>query len=202
MLFIATTDKYWNPLHCQVATGDERLKQLTIALDDDLYRYLSFLERRKLIRSKDQAVVSSLEFYKMLAMHEWLPYVYRLGGGRVILVDASALKDVFQAMTDEEMYNVAKMAAFKRKLTSPMLQNVDLSNPDNWPLILREMELMGWGKFTKVRSEIKVELCALPLPYVLGYTETMFGTSFRHHRTKISDVNVLVAEGKKRLEFY
>jgi len=185
-----------------VAARDKRLKQLTITLDDDLYRYLSFLERRKLIRSKDQAVASSLEFYKMLAMHEWLPYIYRLGGGRVILVDSSVLKDVFQAMTDQEMYNAGKMGAFKRKLTNPLLQNVDLSSAENWPLILREMELMGWGKFTKVRSEIRVELCALPLPYVLGYIETMFATSFRHHRTKMADVSVLVAEGKKRLELY
>jgi len=184
------------------STGIKGLKQLTITLDDDLYRYLSFLEKRKLIRSRDQAIVSSLEFYKMLAMHDWLPYIYRLGGGRVVLVDVSALKDVFQSITDEEMYNAARVSAFKRKLTSPMLQNIDLSNPDNWPLILREMELMGWGKFTKVRSEIKVELCALPLPYVLGYLETMFATSFRHHRTKIADVNVLVAEGKKKLELY
>ncbi len=178
------------------------MKQLTITLDDDLYRYLCFLEKRRMIRSKDQAVISSLEFYKMLAMHDWLPYIYRFGGGRAILVDASALKDVFQAMTDEETYNAAKMAAFKRKLTNPILQNVDLSNPDNWPLILREMELMGWGKFTKIRNEIKVELCALPLPYILGYLETLFATSFRHHRTRITDVNVLVAEGKKKPELY
>jgi len=37
----------------------------------------------------------------------------------------------------------------------------------------------------------------MPLPYLLGYLETMFGTKLRQHKTKLADVTILVAEREK-----
>ena len=180
--------------------GGTTMKELLVQLSDDLFKYLSFLERQNLIKSKDQAVCTSLEFYKMLSMHDWIPYVYRMGGGRILLFDSGSLRDLFHAMTDDEIYNAARMSAIKRKLTNPLFRDVDLTEKGNWNLILRELEIMGWGRFTRIRDEIRIELLAVPLSYILGYLETMFGTKFRHHRMRLADVTILVTEREKKVD--
>ena len=58
------------------------MREVTITISDDLYRYLTFLERQHFIKSKEQALSTALEFYRVFAMHDWLPYVYRMGGGK------------------------------------------------------------------------------------------------------------------------
>ena len=48
--------------------GDE----FTVRLDDDLKRYLSFLENSHLIRDREEAILAALRIFKKLNMHEWL----------------------------------------------------------------------------------------------------------------------------------
>lgn len=172
------------------------MKEITVTLSDNLYKYLLFLENTHFIKTKEEALSTALEFYKMLGMHDWLPYTYRMGGGRVLILDSTVLLDLFHYLTNAEIHDVARITAMKSKLVKPFFKNIDFSNPKNWLLVLKELEIMGWGKFTRFRSEIKVESCAVPAPYLLGYFEGMFGTEFRVHPSKIPNVMVFIA--KKR----
>lgn len=182
-----------------IFVGEERgLKKLTVEIPEDLYNYLDFLEKRRMIKSKAQAVKTALEFYKMLAVHDWLPNLYRMGGSRVILIETGALLDIFHALRDEEIYTVARMSAFKKKALNPLLSEADLTNPENWGIVLRELEIMGWGKFTRINREIRVESCPIPTPYLLGLLETLFKTRFKEHRTKLPDVTILIARDEKQ----
>ncbi|HID16836.1 TPA: hypothetical protein EYP26_00930 [Candidatus Bathyarchaeota archaeon] len=175
------------------------MKKLTVEVPEDLYRYLDFLEKRRMIKSKAQAVKTALKFYKMLAVHDWLPNLYRMGGSRVLLMEAGALLDIFHTLRNEEIYMVARMSAFKKKALNPLLSKADLTNPENWGIVLKELEIMGWGKFTRVNREIKVESCPIPTPYLLGLLETLFKTRFKEHKTRIPEVTILVAEdGEER----
>jgi hypothetical protein len=173
------------------------LKEVVIRISDDLYNYLTFLERSHFIKSKEEALSTALEFYKRLAMHDWLPYVYRMGGGRVLIMDTTMLSDLFHALSTREILNAAKASALKRKLTNPFFRGVDFSRAENWPVVLRELEIMGWGKFSKFRNEIKVEFCPLPAPYLRGYFEGMFRVEFKKHPSKIPDVHVFISKKKK-----
>lgn len=174
------------------------MKEVTIRISDDLDNYLTFLEKSRFIDSKEKALSSALEFYKRLSMHDWLPYIYRMGGGRVLVMDIAMLSALFHAMPNREIFNAAKACTLKRKLTNPFFKGVDFSKPKNWPIVLRELEIMGWGSFSKVEREIKVESCPLPEPYLRGYFEGMFGFSFEKHPSKIPDMNVFIA--KKKIE--
>jgi len=71
------------------------MREVRLLIPDDLYHYLAFLEKSRFIKSKQDAVHTALEFYKMLAMHDWLPHTYRMGGGRVLLLDVSMLPRPF-----------------------------------------------------------------------------------------------------------
>jgi len=173
------------------------LKELVITISDDLYRYLTFLEKSRFIKSKEEALSTALEFYKRLAMHDWLPYTYRMGGGRVLLMDTWMLGDLFHGLSNREIFTAAKASAVKRKLTNPFFRDVDLTDPQNWPVVLRELEIMGWGKFSKFRKEIKAEFCPLTIPYLQGYLEGMFAVPFDRHPSKIPNINVFIAKKKR-----
>lgn len=177
------------------------MKEVVFTIPDSLYKYLTFLEKARFIRSKEEALITALEFYKKLSLNDWLPYTYRMGGGRVLLMDSSMLADLFHGLSNLEIFNAAKASAFKRKLTNPFFRNVNFTNPQNWSIVLRELEILGWGKFSKVRNEIKVESCLLPIPYLQGYFEGMFGFQFERHPSKIPNVNVFIVQKKKEMNF-
>jgi hypothetical protein len=173
------------------------LKEIVITISDNLHKYLTFLEKARFIKSKEEALSTALEFYKRLAMHDWLPYTYRMGGGRVLLMDIAMLSDLFHGLSNLEIFNAGKASAFKRKLTNPFFRDTDFSEPENWSVVLSELEIMGWGKFSKFRNEIKVESCPFPAPYLQGYFEGMFGVPFERHPSKIPNISIFVAKKKK-----
>ena len=176
------------------------LKEITLTISDDLHRYLSFLEKSRFVKSKEEALSTALEFYKMLAMHDWLPFTYRMGGGRVMLMDTTMILDFFHLLTNQAILNAARTTALKRKVTNPFLRDVDFSNPENWPIVLREIEIMGWGKFTRSRNKIQVESCILPVHYLKGYFEGMFGREFSFYPSKIPNVMEFVGKKKRKGE--
>ena len=173
------------------------MKEVLVTISDSLYKYLTFLEKTHFIKSKEEALGTALEFYKKLAIHDWLPYVYRMGGGRVLLMDATMLSDLFHGLSNLEIFNAGKASAFKRKLTNPFFRDADFLDPENWPIVLSELEIMGWGKFSKFKNEIKVESCLFPVPYLQGYFEGMFGVPFERHPSKIPNVNIFMPKKKK-----
>lgn len=172
------------------------MKEVTLTIADDLHRYLSFLEKSRFIKNKEEAISTALEFYKMLAMHDWLPFTYRIGGGRVMLMDTTMILDLFHLLTNEEILNAARTTALKRKVTNPFFRGVDFSNPENWLMVLREMEIMGWGKFTRSRNRIHVESCVLPAHYLRGYFEGMFGRQFTFRHSQAPNLMIFVGRRK------
>ncbi len=176
------------------------MKEVTFRISDDLHRYLSFLEKSCYIKNKEEAVSTALEFYKRLAMHDWLPFTYRVGGGRAMLMDTTMILDFFHLLTNQEILNAARTSALKRKVTNPFFKDIDFSRTESWPMILREMEIMGWGKFSRVKNKIKVESCILPAPYLRGYFEGMFGLQFSYAPSKTPNVMFFVGSKKKKNE--
>lgn len=176
------------------------MKEVVITVSDDLYNYLTFLEKSRFIKSKEEALSTALEFYKRLAMHDWLPYTYRMGGGRILLMDTSMITDLFHGLSNREIFNAAKATALKRKLTNEFFRDVDFTEAQNWGVVLKELEIMGWGVFSPFRDEIKVEHCPLPSPYLEGYFEGMFGFQFERHPSRIPNINVFIA--RKRSESF
>ena len=92
------------------------MKRLDVELDDDTFNYLEFLERMRFIRSKGEAVSKALTLFKKLSMHDWLPDIYRIGDSRIILMDRGMLLDVFELLTETEIYRAGHLTAMKRKV--------------------------------------------------------------------------------------
>ena len=175
------------------------MKSLNVRISDNLYNYLDFLEKTKFIRSKEEAVAKALHFFRRLAMHNWLPHVYRIDGDRVILIERGMFLDIFEVMTEEQIYNVGRLSALKRKVMKPDLRGVDLTKPSNWGIVLKELQNLGWGKFTRVENEIKVEYCAVHTLYLRGYLETMFRVELKEHKTEIPGLVIFIA-GESKIE--
>ena len=175
------------------------MKSLAVELDDDTYNYLEFLERMMFIRSKVEAVQQALLLFKKLSMHDWLPDIYRIGDSRIILMDRGMLLDTFELLTESEIYRAGSLTALKRKVLKPEFRDIDLTKPANWMIVLKELENFGWGKFSKVENEIKVENCAVPSQYLRGYLESMFKVELEEHRTQVESLIIFLAR-KRRLD--
>ena len=173
------------------------MKEITIQVDDDLYNYLEFLERTRYIKNKDQALTKALGFFKKLSMHDWLPDIYRIGENRVIVMDRGMLLDLFESLTEYETYKAGSMTAIKRKVLKSEFRDLNLTKKANWPLILKELENLGWGKFERVEEEIMVENSALPPEYLRGYLETMFKVHLTEHKTSIHDLIIFKVVDEK-----
>jgi hypothetical protein len=175
----------------------EGSEEITVPLDDDLRRYLGFLERTKLIRNKEEAVLSAIRIFKKLNMHDWLPYVYRLNDERVLMIGSGMLHDIFTSISETKLYDVARLTALKRRVINPMDPQLDLSEPNNWGVILGGLENMGWGKFTREGDEVMVEFLGVPVVFLKGYLETLFQVEFRVHQAMDGEVYVLSRERKR-----
>ena len=166
------------------------MKEVTISIDDDLYNYLEFLERTMYIKNKDEAFHTALLLFKKLSMHDWLPDIYRIGDNRVIMMDHGMLLDLFESLTEPELYRVGSMTAFKRKVLKPEFRDINLTKKGNWPLVYNELNNLGWGVFERVEDEIKIEGSAIPAAYLRGYLETLFKVTLEEHQTKVENLIV------------
>lgn len=175
------------------------MKSFMVDLEDDTYNYLEFLERTRFIKSKGTAVRKALVLFKKLSMHDWLPDIYRIGNSRIILMDRGMLLDIFELLTEFEIYRAGQLTALKRKVLKPEYRDIDLTKQSNWLIVLKELENLGWGVFSKVRNEIKVEHSAVPSLYLRGYLETMFKVELEEHPTKVEGLTVFIA-GKSKME--
>ena len=162
--------------------------KFNVEIDDDLYNYLEFLERTRYIKDKNGALHKALHFFKKLSMHDWLPDVYRIGENRIIIMDRGMLLDLFESLTEYETYRAGSMTALKRKVLKSEFRDINVTKKANWPLVLNELQNMGWGTFEKIEDEIKVENAAVPSPYLKGYLETMFKVNLEEHFTNIKDL--------------
>ncbi len=173
------------------------MKSFSVELDDELYNYLEFLERTRYIKSKEEALQKALLLFKKLSMHDWLPDIYRIADNRIIIMDRGMLLDIFELLTEPEIYRAGQLTAMKRKVLKPEFRDINLTRQGNWPIVLKELENLGWGVFNKIENEIKIEHIAVPIEYLRGYLETMFQVYLEQHPTKIEGLVVFKTTGSK-----
>lgn len=171
--------------------NDKKDNSIKIDLDENLRRYLGYLKKIKHIKDEEEAIESALEIYKKLNMHEWMPYIYRSGNERLLIISHGMFNDILSTIPESRLYDLAKSIALKRKVLRTFDPNLDLTQVDNWSIILNEMENLGWGKFTRDGSEIKIEYPGIPLVFLRGYLEALFNIEFRAHVTTDGKIMVL-----------
>jgi hypothetical protein len=179
-------------------TNRSVMREFNAEIDDDLFNYLDFLERTLYIKNKNEALHTALLLFKKLSMHDWLPDIYRIGENRVIIMDRGMLLDLFESLSEIEIYRVGSTTALKRKVLKPEFRDINLTNKRNWPLVLNELQNLGWGKFERIEDEIKIENLAIPSAYLRGYLETMFKVNLEEHYTNIDELVIYRVVSVKR----
>ena len=174
------------------------MNEIRIRLDKGLYRYLKFLEKMRLVDSKEEAIIEAITIYKKLNMQDWLPYVYRSGQERILLINQGMFNDIIISMSETKLYEIARISALKRSVLKQMDPELDLCDPEDWDVILNELQNLGWGKFTRKNDEIMVEFLGVPINFVKGYLETMFHVVFKVMKPNIPDVFILIVDKDAR----
>jgi hypothetical protein len=170
---------------------EKKNDSIEIDLDESLRRYLGYLKKIKHIKNEEEAIESALEIYKKLNMHEWMPYIYRSGNERLLIISHGMFNDILSTIPESRLHDLAKSIALKRKVLRTFDPNLDLTQLDNWNIILNEMENLGWGKFSRDFNEIKIEYPGVPLSFLRGYLEALFNIEFSAHVTTDGKIMVL-----------
>ena len=108
------------------------------------------------------------------------------------------LLDLFESLSEIEIYRAGSTTALKRKVLKPEFRDINLTHKGNWPLVLNELQNLGWGHFERIEDEIKVENSAVPAAYLRGYLETMFKVHLEEHHTNIDDLVIFRVTSQKR----
>lgn len=177
------------------------MREFKVEIEEDLFNYLEFLERTLYIKNKNEALQKALLLFKKLSMHDWYQDTYRIGEHRVIIMDRGMLLDLFESLSEMEIYRVGSSTALKRKVLKPEFRDINLTKKGNWALVLNELQNLGWGTFELVNDEIKVENTAVPSAYLRGYLETMFKVNLEEHQTKINDL-IIFRVTKEKLDVW
>ena len=173
-------------------------KVVNVELDENLRRYLGYLKKIKHITNEEEAIESALRIYKKLNMHEWMPYIYKAGKERLLLISHGMFNDILNIIPEPRMYDLARSIALKRKVLRSFDPDLDLREMENWDIILSEMEDMGWGKFSRESEEIKVEYIAVPITFLKGYLDALFQVSFDTYVAKDGQLIVLKKSDSKQ----
>jgi hypothetical protein len=164
---------------------------IEIRLDNDLYNYITFLEKIRRINRKEDAILAALRIFKKLNMQDWFPNIYRVGQERVVIVSQGMLNDLLSTMSDSKLKKVAKVIAINRVTLDTYDHRLDLEDETNWGVILKELENFGWGKFSRRRGNIVIRQLALPITFVKIYLETLFKTKFLIEPSRDKQIIVL-----------
>ena len=83
-------------------------------------------------------------------------------------------------------------------MLKPEFRDINLTSKRNWPLVLNELQNLGWGLFEQIEDEIKIENLAVPSEYLRGYLETMFKVNLEEHYTNIEGLVIYKVTSVKR----
>ena len=153
-------------------------RDISIPLDVDLYNYIAFLEKIKRVKKKEEAVIIALKIFKKLNLQDWYPNIYRSGQERILILSQGMINDLFSSFSESKLYKLSKLIASNRITLDTFDTQLDLGDPDEWGIILNEMENFGWGSFTQKNGDIKIEQLGIPIVFIKGYLETLFKTKF------------------------
>jgi len=166
-------------------------RNISIPLDIDLYNYIAFLEKIKRVKKKEEAVIIALKIFKKLNLQDWYPNIYRSGQERILILSQGMIKDLFSSFSESKLYKLSKIIANNRITLDTFDTQLDLGDPDDWGIILNEMENFGWGSFTQKNGDIKIEQLGIPIVFLKGYLEALFKTKFNIEVLNEGDVYIL-----------
>jgi hypothetical protein len=175
-----------------------RKREINIELDSDLYNYIAFLEKIKRVKKKEEAAVIALRIFKKLNLQDWYPNVYRSGQERILMISQGMIRDLFSSFSEPQLTKLSRMIARNRITLDTFDTRLDLDDPENWDVILKEMENYGWGSFTQKNGDIRVEQLGLPISFIKVYLETLFKTRFNVEALNDENIYILKKDRSRK----
>ncbi len=174
-----------------------RKREINIELDSDLYNYIAFLEKIKRVKKKEDAVIIALKIFKKLNLQDWYPNVYRSGQERILMMSQGMVRDLFSSFSVPQLTKLSRLIARNRITLDTFDTQLDLNDPENWGVILKEMENYGWGSFTQKNGDVRVEQLGLPIIFIKCYLETLFKARFSIEALNDENIYILKIDRNK-----
>lgn len=170
----------------------------TVDIPKDVMDYLDGLIARGVKRSRKEAILEALSFYRTFGMEGWSPPRYQLGSARLVFLNAEGLAELAKEIDGERLVEAGRRAGYI--LRDHLIANLGLKivQGGSWEEVFEFLKNMGWGVFRMAEDKILASNLGIPAPLVQGYLEALLGVKLRPLPTRAQDVAIFeIEKGEK-----
>jgi len=166
----------------------------TVDIPKDVMDYLDGLIAKGIKRSRKEAILEALNFYRTFGMESWSPPRYQFGSVRLVFLDAEGLTELAKEIDGERLVEAGRRAGYI--LRDHLIANLGLKVVEggSWEEVFEFLRNMGWGFFRRSEDKILAANLNVPAPLVQGYLEALLGVRLKALPTRAQDVAIFEIE--------
>jgi hypothetical protein len=160
--------------------------------------YLDGLIARGVKRSRKEAILEALSFYRTFGMESWSPPRYQLGSARLVFLNAEGLVELAKEIDGERLVEAGRRAGYI--LRDHLIANLGLKmvQGGSWEEVFEFLKNMGWGVFRMAEDKILAANLGVPAPLVQGYLEALLDVKLKPLPTRAQDIAIFeIEKGEK-----
>ena len=170
----------------------------TVDIPKDIMDYLDGLIAKGVKRSRKEAILEALSFYRTFGMEGWSPPRYQLGSARLVFLNAEGLVELAKEIDGERLVEAGRRAGYI--LRDHLIANLGLKmvQGGSWEEVFEFLKNMGWGVFRMAEDKILAANLGVPAPLVQGYLEALLDVKLKPLPTRAQDIAIFeIEKGEK-----
>jgi hypothetical protein len=160
-----------------VSPKERSVKRTTIILDDEEREYIDSLIEKGREPGIKPLISKMLDVYRSMMIYDWkYPGEYYCGISRVAFINVEFIDTLLKFVPEEKWREVGRQAGEAAKVSMEATLNMEATNREKWPDILKRLRVQGFGDFYLRDKYIIVRTPFINNPEVWGgFLESLLG---------------------------
>jgi len=131
-----------------VSPKERSVKRTTIILDDEEREYIDSLIEKGREPGIKPLISKMLDVYRSMMIYDWkYPGEYYCGISRVAFINVEFIDTILKFIPEEKWREVGRQAGEAARVSMEATLNIETTNREKWPDILKRLRVQGFGDF-------------------------------------------------------
>jgi len=131
-----------------VSPKERSVKRTTIILDDEEREYIDSLIEKGREPGIKPLISKMLDVYRSMMIYDWkYPGEYYCGISRVAFINVEFIDTLLKFIPEEKWREVGRETGEAAKVSMEATLNIETTNREKWPDILKRLRVQGFGDF-------------------------------------------------------
>jgi len=160
-----------------VSPKERSVKRTTIILDDEEREYIDSLIEKGREPGIKPLISKMLDVYRSMMIYDWkYPGEYYCGISRVAFINVEFIDTLLKFVPEEKRREAGRQAGEAARVSMEATLNLETTNREKWPDILKRLRVQGFGDFYPRDKYIIVRTPFINNPEVWGgFLESLLG---------------------------